>query len=418
MMAVRRRIFLSVALLVWLTSSACTTSVPRSYLPYPLTNDTFDDPVKVVAIPLPVIKTDPNEGVSLGALSAFLLHNRNDEIGTMIVPQVFHNENFGTTLSLFGAFYPEPGRHWEAHVSKATNVNEDYNVKLRDRTLLDGRLDVAGELFVFTDGSARFFGFQSESSQRNETNYADEEQGFTVSAAYRLLPHVQLVVGDRFRHVDIGRGAVASLPTIRQKFSASEVPGIDGFTTHAQQAGLTFSTLDNIDMPTRGLLARGVFELSSTALGSGTSYRHYAVEMKAFIPVDDARYITAVRAAYNQTLGEEVPFLERSILGGKNTLRGHGDNRFVDSSYVLVNIEERIRVFRYRLFNVNTDWEVAPFLDLGAVARDLLDVTSKNFVVNPGVGFRAVVRPNVVGRVDIGYGKEGPAIFATLGYPF
>src|SRR5690242_19840813 len=162
MMAVRRRIFLSVALLVWLTSSACTTSVPRSYLPYPLTNDTFDDPVKVVAIPLPVIKTDPNEGVSLGALSAFLLHNRNDEIGTMIVPQVFHNENFGTTLSLFGAFYPEPGRHWEAHVSKATNVNEDYNVKLRDRTLLDGRLDVAGELFVFTDGSARFFGFQSE----------------------------------------------------------------------------------------------------------------------------------------------------------------------------------------------------------------------------------------------------------------
>jgi hypothetical protein len=35
-----------------------------------------------------------------------------------------------------------------------------------------------------------------------------------------------------------------------------------------------------------------------------------------------------------------------------------------------------------------------------------------------GVGFRAVVRPNVVGRVDIGFGKEGPAIFATLGYPF
>jgi hypothetical protein len=52
------------------------------------------------------------------------------------------------------------------------------------------------------------------------------------------------------------------------------------------------------------------------------------------------------------------------------------------------------------------------------VARNLLDVTTKNFVVNPGVGFRAVVRPNVVGRVDVGFGNEGPAIFATLGYPF
>jgi hypothetical protein len=83
-----------------------------------------------------------------------------------------------------------------------------------------------------------------------------------------------------------------------------------------------------------------------------------------------------------------------------------------------VNIEERIRLLRYRLFNVNTDWQIAPFLDLGAVARNLLDVTTKNFVVNPGVGFRAVVRPNVVGRVAVGVGNEGPAIFATLGYPF
>ena len=93
-----------------LLMTACTYSIPRQYLPYPLTNDTFADPVKVVNIPLPVIKTDPNEGLSLGALSSFLLHNKNDEIGTMIVPQVNYNQNFGTTFSLFGAFYPEPGR--------------------------------------------------------------------------------------------------------------------------------------------------------------------------------------------------------------------------------------------------------------------------------------------------------------------
>ena len=71
----------------------------------------------MVNIPLPVIKTDPNEGVSLGALSALLLHNRKDEIGTMVVPQVNHNDNFGTTASIFGAFYPAPGRQWEFHLS-------------------------------------------------------------------------------------------------------------------------------------------------------------------------------------------------------------------------------------------------------------------------------------------------------------
>jgi len=413
-----RHSFGCAAVLIWLTTTACTSSVPQKYLPYPLTNERFADPVKVVNIPLPVIKTDPNEGVSLGALSAFLLHDRNDEISTMIVPQVFYNDNFGTTVSLFGAFYPERGRQWEFHLAKASHVNEDYDFKFRDRTLLDRRLDAAGELFAFTDGSARFFGFQSRSSASNETNYADEEKGFVLSAAYTIVPRVQLVVGDRFRQVDIGRGAVTSLPSIRQRFSATDLPGRDGFTTHAQQIGLTYSSLNDAAMPTQGLFARALFEMSSSALGCGATYRHYTAELKGFFPLADSRYVTAVRAAYNQTLGDDVPFLERSILGGKNTLRGHGDNRFIDSSFVLVNIEERVRLFRYRLFNVNTDWEIAPFLDLGAVARNLLDVTAKNFVVNPGIGFRAVVRPNVVGRVDIGFGKEGAAIFTTLGYPF
>jgi outer membrane protein assembly factor BamA len=367
---------------------------------------------------LPVIKTDPNEGVTLGALSAFLLHNKYDEIGAMIVPQVNYNQNFGVTTSVFGAFYPQPGTRWEIHLSKSTHVNEDYSLKYRDSTLLDRTLELAGEVTAFTDGSARFFGFQSQSSSRNETNYADEEQGFTFSVGYRIGSHVQLTVGDRFRHVDIGRGAVVSLPSIQDRFTAAAVPGINGFTAHAQRFSATFSTLDHPDLPTRGLYGMGVFEVATTALGSTANYRHYMLELKSFVPLEDGRYVTAARLAYNQTLNSEVPFLERSILGGKNTLRGHGDSRFIDSSYLLLNVEERIRLFRYRLFNVNTDWEIAPFIDLGAVGRELLAMTAQSFIVNPGVGFRAVVRPSVVGRVDIGFGKEGPAVFGTLGYPF
>ena len=35
-----------------------------------------------------------------------------------------------------------------------------------------------------------------------------------------------------------------------------------------------------------------------------------------------------------------------------------------------------------------------------------------------GVGIRLLVPPNVVAAVDIGYGSDGSAIFANLGYPF
>ncbi|NTW88396.1 MAG: BamA/TamA family outer membrane protein, partial [Desulfobulbaceae bacterium] len=139
---------------------------------------------------------------------------------------------------------------------------------------------------------------------------------------------------------------------------------------------------------------------------------------KGYIPVSNARYISVFRLMYNQTLGNNVPFLEQSILGGETTLRGYGRNRFIDNSFMLCNLEERIRLFRWEVFGVTADWEVAPFIDLGAVMESLDKANGSNFEFNPGIGFRAIVRPNIVGRVDLGVGKDGPAVFVGLGYPF
>jgi hypothetical protein len=52
------------------------------------------------------------------------------------------------------------------------------------------------------------------------------------------------------------------------------------------------------------------------------------------------------------------------------------------------------------------------------VVRSILKTRSKNIQFNPGIGFRAVVRPNIVGRIDVGFGDEGIAVFVGLGYPF
>ncbi|OPY67464.1 MAG: outer membrane protein assembly factor YaeT [Syntrophorhabdaceae bacterium PtaU1.Bin034] len=398
--------------------AGCTSMIPREKIPPPLTNETFADPVKVVTIPLPAVATTPNEGITYGALTAFLLHNKKDEVSSIIAPQSYYNDNFGYTASLYGAFYPRTDQEWRVNLSKSTTINEDYGVRMRDKTMMDRKLEVNGVAGVFTDGSARFFGFQSESKQSNETNYADSESGFNVSFKHDLGTHFQIGFGERFRHVSIETGAVRSLPFIGNVFNAEEVPGINGFTTHAQRAIFVYSTLDSLTMPTRGLYGKFVFEVSDEALGSTENFHHYEVELKGYFPCSEARYITVVRLAYSQTLGQDVPFLERSILGGENTLRGFGKNRFIDNSYILVNLEERIRVYRWRIFNVNTDIEIAPFFDAGSVMRDITKIRSNNFEFNPGVGIRGVVRPNIVGRIDIGVGREGPAVFVGLGYPF
>lgn len=393
--------------------------VPRENLPYPLATEESAPEVKVVSLPLPVIAASPNEDVTLGALAAFLVHNRRDEVTSLVAPQLNFNPNFGTTVTLYGAFYPSPARSVEFNLSHSTRVNDDYEMKLRDVTLMEGKLELGAFLYHFTDGSSRFYGFESGSTQDGETNYANREDGFTLSATWPLYRHISLQLGERLRIVDIRRGAIDGVPYTGERFTEDEIPGLDGFTAHAQKIALVYSTLDSPTMPTWGGFARLSLEASTELLGSDEDYRHYEVEAKGFVPKDEERrYITAFRLLYNQTLGGGVPFLERSILGGENSLRAYGRNRFIDSSCLLFNLEERIRLFRWVLFDVTADWELAPFLDTGAVMKALDRVRGEDFHFSTGVGLRAVVRPNIVGRMDIGWGDEGVAVFVGLGYPF
>ncbi|KAB0667281.1 BamA/TamA family outer membrane protein [Oryzomonas japonica] len=396
----------------------CTTYIPREKVPGIFASYTSNTPVKVVAIPLPVIASSPNEGITAGALTAFLFHNKNDEINALLAPQVNHNTNFGVTTSLYGAFYPTPDRNAEINLSQSTIINNDYEIKLHDKTFFDKQLELNLVTYLFNDGSARFFGFEAKSPKQRETNYTDGEIGFNLSVGYDIGRHFQVVLGERYRDVSIEPGAVKGIPYIKDQFSTRHVPGINGFATHSQRISLVYSTLDSATTPTFGGFAKVTFEPTFKALGGAADFRHYEAEAKGFFPLDDARYVSVFRLMYNQTLGKDVPFLEQSILGGETTLRGYGRNRFIDNSFLLCNLEERIRLFRWEIFNVTADWEVAPFVDLGAVMEAFDKARASNFEFNPGVGFRAIVRPNIIGRVDMGIGRDGPAIFVGLGYPF
>jgi len=400
----------------------CTTTIPRSNLPL-VTDESCGDQVKIVTVPLPVIGSSPNEGITFGALSAFLIHNQKDEVYSLLAPQVNYNKNFGLTGTLYGSVNPSAEQNIEFNLSQSQKKNFDYEARVRDTSLMHGDLELKGFLGWFADGSSRFFGFQAHSSADQETNYTNREITYNLSATWFLGHHYYLELGHRFRSVSIGKGAITSVPYIGDLFSSQEVPGIDGFTTNAPRISLIYSSFDNKTLPTYGGYARITFEPTIKALGGADNYRHYEVELKGYVPLDEEkRFISVFRFMYNQTLGEahknKVPFLEQSILGGENTLRGYGRNRFIDNSFLLLNLEERIRLFRWEVFNVTADWEVAPFIDLGAVMESFDKASTKSFEFNPGIGFRATVRPNIVGRVDIGIGKDGPAVYVGLGYPF
>jgi outer membrane protein assembly factor BamA len=407
-----------IPILLLVCLAGCTYQIPRQYLPYPLSNDSFDDPVKTVGIPLPVIASSPNEGITIGALDAFLLHNSRDEVSTLIVPQMNYNDYFGVTTTLYGAFYPSPNQNMKVNLSKATTINEEFRFRYFNDQFLWDRVEASMNAFIYADGSARFFGFQSNSSHQNETNYTDRERGVILTLGYWVTPHFEVEIGERYKKVNIEEGAVKSVPFITQVFPPSSVPGVEGYSAHGQRLSLVYNSLDSKTMPTSGAYARASIEVDSELLGSSASFRNYGVETRRYYSLEGGRFVSVIRFAANQTEGAAVPFLEQSILGGENTLRGYGQNRFIDKSYLLLNLEERIRVFRWRVFNVDADWELAPFIDLGSVQKSLVEARASSFEFNPGVGLRAVVRPNIVGRIDVGFGSEGPAVFVGLNYPF
>jgi hypothetical protein len=55
---------------------------------------------------------------------------------------------------------------------------------------------------------------------------------------------------------------------------------------------------------------------------------------------------------------------------------------------------------------------------MGKVFSTTDQLLGSGFEVTPGIAFRGLTPPSVVGRIDIGVSREGPAIFVGLDYPF
>jgi outer membrane protein assembly factor BamA len=198
------------------------------------------------------------------------------------------------------------------------------------------------------------------------------------------------------------------------------VPGVQGETIIVgHRATFYYDTRNNLISPTDGMAVTAYAEVNQNVRNSDHPvYSRYELEIKKLFPSESKRAILVVRADLQATLGSQVPFFEQSSLGGQNNLRGYGGDRFIDKHLIAASVEERIHLARAKIAGVAADFEIAPFVDTGQVFNSYKDVSFKDYRVTPGIGFRGIVRPNVVGRIDYGYSKEGGAVFAGLDFPY
>jgi len=367
--------------------------------------------------PIPAVSTSKNDGSDAGVVVPIMITDPDGELKYMIAPMLVHNSIVGTRGS-FNLFRYEPGGREIRFIGSYTEEIERRVVfSYADPAFSNGRYSLNFGASYFKNATARFFGLGQATTESGETNYTDVEGRVNWRFGVYANEVTQISIGQRFRQVSLQRGAT-DLPFTGDQFSS--VDGVQGETLIlGHRASFYYDTRNNLVSPTDGMAITAYAELNQNIRnGDHPLYSRYELEAKKLFPSESKRAILIVRADLQATIGDQVPFFEQSSLGGQSNLRGYGVDRFIDKHLVALSIEERIHVVRTRIAGVTADFEIAPFLDTGQVFSDFRDVNFKDYRMTPGIGFRGIVRPNVVGRVDYGYSREGGAIFAGLDFPY
>jgi outer membrane protein assembly factor BamA len=376
-------------------------------------------------IPIPEIITDPNEGNTFGLLGVVLFTDEKDEIQYMLAPDIRYNATKGVfpIVRFFG--YPTPTRRYSLLAGKSTTKDEDYEFEFADRGLWDGRAFVLADGVYEADSTDRFFGFGNFSNEIRESNYTGQNLLVRLTPGVWLLPHFHLSFRTRIHRFEISDGQVHNLPFIGAEFrkEVRDGHGLDTGLYWANRLAFTYDTRDSIDIPSRGAYAVAYGEVADRRLGSSSSFVKFGLEARDFIPLRKGdpkiKPTLALRALADYTNGpNKTPFWEMNSLGGRRALRGFGSDRFINFNRSLVAAEVRTRVWQRHLFGVNVELELAPFVEAGKVFEHTTQSPVSGMHGVYGLGFRGVVRPQIVGFVDIGRGTEGTSIFTGVDYPF
>lgn len=359
----------------------------------------------------PAIATDPNAGPKYGILPTWLWTDDHGQIRHLLAPSLTYNQTFGFTPTFRYYFYPTAESRLFVIGSRAWRNDYRAAIRYRDRDFLHGRCTLEIDLNHEAEGALRFFGFGPRSPSAAEVNYTRKEELVQLEVGIPIVSRWQIVPGWRFHQTEIAPGAIDSLPQIPQVFQGRA-------TLWLPRMSLVRDSRDRSVTPTRGSYTEVFTEVVNPALGHEVNYQRYGGEWRWYVPHRANRGVATVRGLMDWAVGGELPFAFHADLGGARLLRGFGEGRFLDRGRLVVNFEERWTVYTLEVVSAVTQFQLAPFVEVGQVFRTPDRLRLKDVEPVAGVAVRAIVPPTVVGTIDFGVGREGPAIFIGVDYPF
>ena len=147
-------------------------------------------------------------------------------------------------------------------------------------------------------------------------------------------------------------------------------------------AGLVYDTRDMEAAPNKGIWAEAYLNgnvLNQRYLKACVYFRHY---ISIPIPIPAGNPVFAYRLAWQQTIAGETPLymiqnnpllVQRNMIsegfGSSNTIRGLRENRILAEGMAWANMELRVKLVNFKLFNQYFYIAVNPFFDAGIITR-------------------------------------------------
>lgn len=370
-------------------------------------------------IRLPVIDTDPNRGITAGVMPIWVIQGeKDDRIEQIHAPSLTYNDNFSFIPTYRYYYYPQENASLTLRGSWS-KYEREVLAQYEDGGILGSDYDVYARLQYNVDAGQRFYGFGPDAPKKGEANYKEEYfqykagvgMPFLHGSAWRLrlTEHLQ---SDR-----ILDGPLPNLPLFTSAYPAQLARGRQ--QTNEHRLSLDYDARDHGVTTSRGAYAQVYAERAFHGFASAYDYGRYGLDARWYKPWSsgDGR-VFAVQARYEQLLGPMPPFWIMPKLGGKYNLRAYGEGRYIDRGVATVNMEQRFNLFESRMAGVTTQFQLAPFAGAGTAFDNPGRAAAKYVRPVVGAAVRAVAKPQVVGSVDFGVGREGLAVFMDINYSF
>ncbi len=375
-----------------------------------------------VRVGVPVVDADPNRGVTLGVMPVWVKLS-SGSLRRITAPLVTYNRTVGVGAGCDFYLYPSSGSSLELYGSIAQRSDRELYAEWNSAPFGARAMSWDGHAQVVRDASRRFFGVGPRAPQDAETDFTLASVNYVAGVIIPVAPgsHWALRVKNIFQAVRILPGPRRDLPDVEDKHPGA-TDSRRRLVDDALRLGLIYDTLDSPNTASRGLYAKAFLDAARDGWVSDMSYRRWGGIFKAYLPIAGApgREPHAILAfqAHAEELNGNVPFWVLPSLGGKYSFRAYGDGRFVDHFMSVAQSELRLRVYGADYDGTPVSLWADPFIGAGLVAPSA--GRAELGTVRPlyGIALRAVVRPQVVGSLDVGIGQEGPKVFVDLNYAF